>query len=367
MASDVTSTFPYDCVVLIESPDPLEAGYYLEGSGVVIGPHTILTASHVVFDISEQTADQGILLYPGWDSVDPSLGPGGISTYYIDHFNDIGTLGTDELSEAQSALDYAVIDTTYTFSSWMDIVLDYSGGEVHMTGYPVTAGGEQTDQVGTVLADPNYPVFDYGTISPQPGNSGGPIWLDYDGSDDVAGVVSTGSNATQLTASDWSQIESWVSQDGYTLGTPVMTALGIAFGILWRNTNGGVEIWNPNGSGGFTYESLGTVSPSWQIEGTGDFSGNGEAGILWRNSSSGGVELWNPNGSGGFTYDSLGVVNPSWQIAGTGDCSGNGEDSILWRNSSSGSVELWNSNSSGGFTYESQGVVNNSWQIFKQG
>jgi hypothetical protein len=367
MASDVTSTFPYDCVVLIESPDPLEAGYYLEGSGVVIGPHTILTASHVVFDISEQTADQGILLYPGWDSVDPSLGPGGISTYYIDHFNDIGTLGTDELSEAQSALDYAVIDTTYTFSSWMDIVLDYSGGEVHMTGYPVTAGGEQTDQVGTVLADPNYPVFDYGTISPQPGNSGGPIWLDYDGSDDVAGVVSTGSNATQLTASDWSQIESWVSQDGYTLGTPVMTALGIAFGILWRNINGGVEIWNPNGSGGFTYESLGTVSPSWQIEGTGDFSGNGEDSILWRNSSSGGVELWNPNGSGGFTYDSLGVVNPSWQIAGTGDCSGNGEDSILWRNSSSGSVELWNSNSSGGFTYESQGVVNNSWQIFKQG
>lgn len=38
------------------------------------------------------------------------------------------------------------------------------------------------------------------------------------------------------------------------------------------------------------------------------------AGIEWRNASTGGVELWNPNGSGGFTYDNLGAVSTSWQI-----------------------------------------------------
>ena len=195
MAGDPNSTFPYDDVVLIEGPDPLRPAYYLQGSGVVIGPHTILTASHVVYDISEQTALDNIRLYPGWESTDPALGSGNISTTYTDHFNEIGTLGSTDLYQWQSASDYAVIDTSYTFSSWMGVVLNYAGGEVHMTGYPASAGGAQTDQVGTVSADPNYSLLDYGTgngtISPQPGNSGGPIWLDYKGSDDVAGVVST--------------------------------------------------------------------------------------------------------------------------------------------------------------------------------
>ena len=40
--------------------------------------------------------------------------------------------------------------------------------------------------------------------------------------------------------------------------------------------------------------------------------------ILWRNASTGGVELWSPNGSGGFTYDNLGAVSTSWQIQGQG-------------------------------------------------
>jgi hypothetical protein len=80
-----------------------------------------------------------------------------------------------------------------------------------------------------------------------------------------------------------------------------------------RNTNGDTELWNPNGSGGFTYDNLGVVSTSWQIVETGDFGGTGQSGILWRNANSN-TELWNPNGSGGFTYDSLGVVSTSWSV-----------------------------------------------------
>ena len=134
--------------------------------------------------------------------------------------------------------------------------------------------------------------------------------------------------------------------------------------IIWRNAStGGVELWNPNGSGGFTYESLNPVNTSWQIAATGDFTGSGEDGILWRNASTGGVELWNPNGSGGFTYEALSPVNTNWQVAGTGDFNGSGEDSILWRNASTGGVELWNPNGSGGFTYEALSPVNASWQV----
>jgi hypothetical protein len=132
-------------------------------------------------------------------------------------------------------------------------------------------------------------------------------------------------------------------------------------GILWRNTDGSVELWNSNGSGGFTYDNLGSVSSSWQIAETGNLSGDGE-GILWRNTN-GDTELWNPNGSGGFTYDNLGTVNTSWQIAGSGDFNGSGEDGILWRNNANGDVEIWNSNGSGGFTYDNLGAVSSSWQV----
>ena len=143
-------------------------------------------------------------------------------------------------------------------------------------------------------------------------------------------------------------------------GTGDFNGVG-ADGILWRNTNGDVELWNSNGWGGFTHQNLGVVNSSWQIAGTGDFNGVGADGILWRNTN-GDVELWNANGLGGFTYQNLGDVNTSWQIAGTGDFNGVGTDGILWRNTN-GDVELWNSNGAGGFTYENLGDVNTSWQI----
>jgi FG-GAP-like repeat len=132
--------------------------------------------------------------------------------------------------------------------------------------------------------------------------------------------------------------------------------------ILWRNTNGDTQIWNSNGSAGFTGEDLGVVGSDWQISETADFNGDGKADILWRNTN-GDTQIWNSNGSAGFSGQDLGVVPTSWQIAGTGDFNGSGADGILWRDSSSGDVELWNANGAGGFTGQDLGVVPSSWQI----
>jgi microcystin-dependent protein len=134
-------------------------------------------------------------------------------------------------------------------------------------------------------------------------------------------------------------------------------------GILWRSTGGDTVLWNPNGSGGYVGQDLGVIPTSWQVAGTGDFNGAGE-GILWRNAN-GDTELWNPNGSGGFAGQDLGVIPTSWTIAGTGDFTGTGKDSILWQNSN-GDTELWNPNGSGGFAGEDLGVVG-GWQIAETG
>ena len=78
--------------------------------------------------------------------------------------------------------------------------------------------------------------------------------------------------------------------------------------ILWRNTDGDVELWNSNSdSVSFAGKNLGIVGGGWRIAGTGDFNGASEAGILWRNAD-GDTELWNANGSGGFVGQDLGVV-----------------------------------------------------------
>ena len=191
------------------------------------------------------------------------------------------------------------------------------------------------------------------------------------GSTPLAGLIADGDGNLFGTTSDGGPSQPEFGDDD--IGTVfeitnsgfVTTATPTTSGsIVWRNAStGGVELWSPNGSGGFTYESLSSVNTSWQIAGTGDFTGSGEDGILWRNASTGGVELWNPDGSGGFTYESLNPVNTSWQVAGTGDFTGSGDDGILWRNASTGGVELWNSNGSGGFTYEALNPVNTSWQV----
>ena len=76
----------------------------------------------------------------------------------------------------------------------------------------------------------------------------------------------------------------------------------------------------------------------WQAVGTGDFTGNGPADILWQNS--GAVIDWvMKNGQ----LQSSNLLDPNvgagWQVAGTGDFTGNGTDDILWQNG--GAVIDW--------------------------
>jgi hypothetical protein len=115
------------------------------------------------------------------------------------------------------------------------------------------------------------------------------------------------------------------------------------------------------------------VDEGWQIQGVGDFDGNGAADILWRNSSSGQTYLWEMNGtqvsSGAFT--SVQIGDPNWQVAGIGDFAGDGHSDILWRydNASNasdplnGDLYLWMMN---GATVTSQTALGDpgaNWQV----
>jgi ELWxxDGT repeat protein len=153
--------------------------------------------------------------------------------------------------------------------------------------------------------------------------------------------------------------------------------------VLWRNASGEVAEWQMNGatimgSGDVTAGGV-AVRPdaSWKVAGIGDFNDDGMADILWRNSS-GEVSAWLMNGTsiaGGGDLMSGGVAarpDASWSIAGIGDFNQDGKADVLWRNTN-GSLAIWLMNgttitSSGSITANGAAVTPDaSWHIVEIG
>jgi hypothetical protein len=146
-----------------------------------------------------------------------------------------------------------------------------------------------------------------------------------------------------------------------------------------------VAIWQfSSGNYGWTTWP-GALDGNWQIQSVGDFDGNGESDILWQclpqapatacgNAIAGTVATWQfSNGDYGWTTWP-GALDGNWQVQGVGDFDGNGESDILWRclpqapatacgDAIAGSVAIWQfSNGNYGWTTW-PGALDDSWLI----
>ena len=122
--------------------------------------------------------------------------------------------------------------------------------------------------------------------------------------------------------------------------------------ILWRNDNGIVTDWLGQTDGSFignTSNAYISVGAGWQISGVGDFDGDGQSDVLWRNDD-GRLAGWLGQVNGGF-ISNAGFnhnVSTNWQVSGIGDFDGDGRDDILWRYAD-GSVIDWLGRADGRF------------------
>jgi hypothetical protein len=123
--------------------------------------------------------------------------------------------------------------------------------------------------------------------------------------------------------------------------------------ILWRNYSADVYsgfncIWYMNGAG---VESYGypdrVLDLDWRIVGTGDFDGDGNTDILWRNTGAGQFTgfncIWYMSGGvvSGYAYPDR-VLDLNWKIEGTGDFNRDGYTDIVWRYYGGGGIQGYN-------------------------
>jgi len=126
--------------------------------------------------------------------------------------------------------------------------------------------------------------------------------------------------------------------------------------LLWRDTSGNLYMWFMNGIALTASASLGNVPNIWTVMGTADMNGDGIGDLLWQDTA-GDVAIWFMNGSQTSSTASLGAVPPAsgWTIAqeSTG--------TIVWQNNS-GALALWLVN---GSTVQSStlGAVPGNWLV----
>jgi hypothetical protein len=135
--------------------------------------------------------------------------------------------------------------------------------------------------------------------------------------------------------------------------------------VLWRDGSGNVAMWQVDPLAIQT-QVFGTVPSNWQALHLGDFNGDGNPDILWRDATSGAVAIWFlANDMHLQSAAFIAAVPGNWNIVQTGDYNGDGFSDILWLDGT-GNLAAWFMNGSQVAATASYGNVGTSWSVQAQ-
>ncbi|MDH3969485.1 MAG: FG-GAP-like repeat-containing protein [Rhodospirillales bacterium] len=134
--------------------------------------------------------------------------------------------------------------------------------------------------------------------------------------------------------------------------------------VLWHNTSTGTAVvWLMEGATKLAAQSIGAPPVAWQVAGIGEFNGDNKADILWRNTTTGTALVWQMDGFTKVAAAGVGGAPPVWVVEKVQDSDGDGLSDIFWRNGSTGATLVWRMR---GFTKVATGGtggVNAVWEV----
>jgi len=129
--------------------------------------------------------------------------------------------------------------------------------------------------------------------------------------------------------------------------------------VFWRNLQNGSNAFLASA---FYERTLTAVAnQDWQVVAAGDFDGDDHSDLFWRNNRNGANAIWR-SADYHKQQTTVSVTNLAWQVVGVGDFNGDGRSDVLWRHAVSGSNAIWLSG-----RHETQraitGVTNPQWRV----
>jgi V8-like Glu-specific endopeptidase len=216
--------YPWQSVIYITSTFP--NGTVTTGSGTMVGPNDVLTASHIVYSSEYGGAATSVTITPAYDP-DPLEQPfGNLDAWQWHFFTDYDPDGNGLVSPGDGGpglggteLDVALLDLDVPIgleTGWMSLDPTFESGYVNISGYPGLYGNNMMNEIGYVQDDAvdwfdNIDAFDV-----NPGNSGGPLWYFDNGIPSVVGVVSTTGAAHDI-AAVYDTVLDWIGSNDYLI------------------------------------------------------------------------------------------------------------------------------------------------------
>lgn len=165
-----TTVFPWSAVGQVQA---IYANEILEGTGAMIGNHTVLTAAHVVYDPSLGGWADSITFIPGLNGNSMPFGQATVTSHIVpqawidtaDEGSDIAVLGLNAEVGTQTEF-FQIAEPTASFLNGLPLA---------SAGYPADLDNNfQYSAPGTGTGvDGNFLLED---IDTEPGQSGSPIW-----------------------------------------------------------------------------------------------------------------------------------------------------------------------------------------------